>query len=559
MIGSRGRAGHLRFWPIFFTLALSILLAACSAGQTSLDASLAERHTDAQIPPALFNSRLGGLPPVPKDSERGSDRRSSFVQSTTLNGIQSSDRSSGPTEQGNSLRVASQAGVCQWAMYEFTPPTTQVISVIFDSSAFAGSSDWIAIANYDTMRWEIKGPYPLTPGGMAFPNLTTGNYVSPNGHTYVAALSWGAGVLTVNSVTLSAENGLTSSYSVSGVVTKSTGGGLPGVTMTLSPGGATTQTDAGGNFTFGSLAPGSYNVTPSLSNYSFEPPLQTAVVDSSDITGVDFVGTDNTVQTYSISGTVNKNVGGALAGTTLTLTPGGVQTTSAGDGTYTFTGVTSGNYTVTPTLTDYTFQPASQNVPVTNANVNFVSFTGTQNAQGPPWTVSGFVKDANNNPIAGVIVFIPFKDIQTTTDSQGFYQFTGLNNDNDFHLLCSKDQYSFDPPVIYATLNANMTQDFVGLHESLPATVSFENHMKKQVLEAMCTVCHSSTLTGSKRHGAPLGLDFDTYNGTSTNQKSKSNQDAQNGSMPDPAFGSLGLTTYQKQLFQKWKDQNYPL
>ena len=70
--------------------------------------------------------------------------------------------------------------------------------------------------------------------------------------------------------------------------------------------------------------------------------------------------------TYSISGTVTLDSAG-LSGVTVSAGAGHTATT-ASDGTYTITGVPDGTYTVTPSLTGYTFTPASQSVTVSGAN-----------------------------------------------------------------------------------------------------------------------------------------------------------------------------------------------
>jgi hypothetical protein len=63
-------------------------------------------------------------------------------------------------------------------------------------------------------------------------------------------------------------NSNTTTYSLAGTVTSS-GIGLQGVTMTLSGAeSATATTDASGNFSFASLANGSYTITPSKTGYT---------------------------------------------------------------------------------------------------------------------------------------------------------------------------------------------------------------------------------------------------------------------------------------------------
>lgn len=76
--------------------------------------------------------------------------------------------------------------------------------------------------------------------------------------------------------------------------------------------------------------------------------------------------------TFTISG---KITGRVQAGVLMTLSPSGKTATTALDGTYSFTGVTSGTYTATPTLLGTTFTPASKQVTVNGASVTGVNFT----------------------------------------------------------------------------------------------------------------------------------------------------------------------------------------
>jgi len=78
--------------------------------------------------------------------------------------------------------------------------------------------------------------------------------------------------------------------------------------------------------------------------------------------------------TYAISGTITP----ATGGTTVALTQGTstLATTSAdASGNYSFQGLASGTYTVTPSQAGYTFTPLSQSVTVSGADLGGVNFT----------------------------------------------------------------------------------------------------------------------------------------------------------------------------------------
>ena len=173
---------------------------------------------------------------------------------------------------------------------------------------------------------------------------------------------------------------LPSSYNISGIITDSNSKPLSGVTVYLSGGSssANTITDVYGNYSF-NVAYGTYTLTPVLAGYAFNP-ASTGV--NADGTNANFIisnitATANPVPTYNISGTVTLNSVG-LAGVTITLTgSGSIPTTTDSYGNYTFTGAQNGSYTVTPSMTGYTFSPASSPANVSGANFTVPDFVAT--------------------------------------------------------------------------------------------------------------------------------------------------------------------------------------
>jgi hypothetical protein len=213
-------------------------------------------------------------------------------------------------------------------------------------------------------------------------------------------------------------------YSISGTVWGPGGGGLAGVTVTLSEtssdkgatlsraakagksssaagtAGSSTVTDANGDYSFSGLEDGDYTITPSMAGYTFSPPSLAPTVNDEDVTGEDFTATSTT--TYSISGTVSGSGGGGLAGVTVTLgsasshgkstghegpAKAGKSSSAAGtagsstvtdaNGDYSFSGLTNGTYTITPSMASCTFSPASLSATVNGADVTGEDFTAT--------------------------------------------------------------------------------------------------------------------------------------------------------------------------------------
>jgi Putative Ig domain/Abnormal spindle-like microcephaly-assoc'd, ASPM-SPD-2-Hydin/Immunoglobulin domain len=88
---------------------------------------------------------------------------------------------------------------------------------------------------------------------------------------------------------------------------------------------------------------------------------------------------------FTISGTINPATGGS--GVTLTLGGAATATTTADtSGSYTFTGLPNGMYTIVPNHSGFTFTPSSQTTTINGANVTGVNFTDTAATVAPTIT-----------------------------------------------------------------------------------------------------------------------------------------------------------------------------
>lgn len=133
-------------------------------------------------------------------------------------------------------------------------------------------------------------------------------------------------------------------------------------------------------------------------------------------------GSSSSSGTYSISGTVS---GTATAGVTMTLSgAASAITTTDSSGNYSFTGLANGSYTVTPSRTGYTFNPAtSSSTTVNGANVTGVNFVATAGASAPVGSLSLDITDAPG--LAFDRVLITVKSIWFHTDSNVGTETTG--------------------------------------------------------------------------------------------------------------------------------------
>jgi hypothetical protein len=115
---------------------------------------------------------------------------------------------------------------------------------------------------------------------------------------------------------------------------------------------------------------GDYTLTPTKSGYiGFEPASSAKSVTTANVENVDF-------DSYQITGSVADAYAANMEGVTITLSgDDSGTTTTAADGTWTLnTG--NGSFTVTPTIADYGFEPASRSSTVTDADDAVAAFRG---------------------------------------------------------------------------------------------------------------------------------------------------------------------------------------
>ena len=211
--------------------------------------------------------------------------------------------------------------------------------------------------------------------------------------------------------------------SISGSITPAANGS--GAVVTLSGAlEATTTADSSGNYSFGSLAGGSYTITASKSGVSFTPPSQQVTVNGAQVTGVNFTASTVSPTTYSISGTITAATNGS--GATVTLSGASSATTANSSGNYSFTGLANGSYTITASKTGFTFSTATSPVTISGANVTGVNFTAST-VSPTTYSISGTITAATNG--SGATVTLSGASSATTTaHSSGNYSFTGLAN-----------------------------------------------------------------------------------------------------------------------------------
>jgi inhibitor of cysteine peptidase len=150
---------------------------------------------------------------------------------------------------------------------------------------------------------------------------------------------------------------------------------------------------------------------------------------------------------YNISGTVTAG-GKGLYKATVTLTgAAGASTMTDGAGAYSFSGLSDGAYTVTPSYSGYAFSPANAPVTVNGSDMTGVNFVGSPL---PTYSISGTVTLDG----AGLgYINIKLNGMQrTSTNSSGSYTISSLS-DGSYTVQPSSTVYSFSPSSTVVTVS----------------------------------------------------------------------------------------------------------
>jgi hypothetical protein len=309
-------------------------------------------------------------------------------------------------------------------------------------------------------------------------------------------------------------------YNISGTVSGDMG---QGVTIKLSgDGSGTTTTDAGGNYSFTGIANGSYIVTPALAGYIFTSTSRAIRVSGANASAVDFTAKTSTESLYSISGIITVSDGEILQNVTMTLSGANSGTvTTDTKGSYTFSGLANGGYTLIPSLSGFTFNPSSSTQTIGGADITGVAFTATVNPT-PTYTISGTVTSSGAG-MQGITVSLSGLGIESvTTDAGGRYTFSGLANGT-YIIAPAQTGESFDPANSSETING---ADITG--------VNFTN--------TTITYRISGKVSGAVRAGVTMTLSGTASGSVSVISESVISDSSGNYSFQNLANGSYNIT-----------------
>jgi hypothetical protein len=310
-----------------------------------------------------------------------------------------------PPNQIATLHGASLAGINFRAKL---PSTAISISGII-TPAPAGSGSTVTLSGTTTVsvaadssgRFSFgdipSGSYNVTP-------TKTGVKFSPPSESVVADSS------DVGGIDFKAIPSTAATISISGTISPAILGS--GATVALG-GEATmvTKADSFGNYNFAGVSAGVYTVTPSKTGATFDPPNRT-IIAGSNVENVDFGGHQAPVS-VSISGTVGPVTQGA--GVTVRLSGASSATTITDSlGNYSFTDLSAGSYTLTPTKTGLKFAPATQQVTAATASISGINFSAGSSIENSGPIV---IKGQNGTVIQGLKITSTTGDCVTISQS----------------------------------------------------------------------------------------------------------------------------------------------
>ncbi len=275
-------------------------------------------------------------------------------------------------------------------------------------------------------------------GGYVIPNLPSNSYtLSASLAEYTFS---GPQILSLSSdrwVSFSAFRVL---YSLGGSVTLY-GVGQNGVTVGYSgPQSGSVMTGPDGSYSIAGLPNGSYTLTPSLPEYTYNPPSSVLTLGPSQ-SEANFSASRIT---YTISGTIRPELMlEGLMGVTVSYSgpqSGAVQTNYFGN--YAISGLINGSYTLTPNHPDYLFSPNSSQVTV-GPSRSGANFTPLSNS----FSIAGQVTLADGTtPLPGVnLAYSGPRNGWTLSGPDGTYSIAGLPSGS-YILTPSLPEYAFSAP-----------------------------------------------------------------------------------------------------------------
>ena len=264
----------------------------------------------------------------------------------------------------------------------------------------------------------------LSPGGYTTTTSTAGTFSFADLSLGVYALSvtasgyepWSGNKTVISGINLQDVEltPLVETGSLSGVV-RSGATLVNGATVSLSPGGYTTTTSAAGTFSLADLSLGDYAISVTAAGY--EPWNGSKTI----VSGINLQDVELTalVETGSLSGVVRSGAS-LISGAMVSLSPGGYSTQTSLAGTFSFSDLPVGDYTMTVTALGYVPWNGSKTI-VSGVNLQDVELTAIVETG----SLTGVVR-GGASLISGAMVSLSPGGYTTTTSGIGAFSFSDL-------------------------------------------------------------------------------------------------------------------------------------
>lgn len=474
------------------------------------------------------NTELSLQPPASTLPDFPVDRAAATLIDSVIKGSEYFEKSSGPLGSTNSLFFDVPANVTDYAIYQYAVADDELLKLTLDLTISAGNQAWVGLADFNKGRWQFGGP--TESASSEFDLSAVPGYKSPAGNFYFAVIGWNGSSFTVNSATVQTDRNL---FSIGGNVAENDFN-LMDVTLTLMPGGAEVLTDINGQYSFNLLEPGDYTVSANKPGYGFTPVNIDVTLVNLDILDANFAAENIGLPSYSVSGNVQYLAAG-LQNVDMTLSPGGGSIQTDASGNFTIPGVFDGNYTLTPTLPGYEFDPVSIAVNIAGADSSGNNFTASDLGL-PSYNVSGNVQYMAAG-LQNVEMTLSPSGSSILTDASGNFTIPGVFDGN-YILTPALAGYVFDPVNIAVNIagadstgNDFIASDVVGPTYSISGGVTVGTTNLQNVTISIEPGGH---LTSTDENGAysVSGLAPDNY--TVTPSKS--------GFLFSPAFANVEIT-----------------
>jgi hypothetical protein len=237
-------------------------------------------------------------------------------------------------------------------------------------------------------------------------------------------------------------------YSISGQIRLDGIGYTGSASVSISGGGITgsTTTSGSGSFTFDDLLLADYDITPHVTSQTLTPADMTIMGNELSSSGNIF-----DLNTYSLSGQVTLGASG-YPDATVNLTGDETGSTSTdGSGNYSFANLLNGSYTLTPSVSGQSLNPAHLYPNISGSSISNLDFALNT------WTISGKVTHGSDN-LSGIEVDLTGATTDTTsTDGSGNFSFPDVLNGS-YTVTPTAVPQTFSPPnSTFSVSNANKT------------------------------------------------------------------------------------------------------